>query len=158
MSDTAPPIDSSFNVRPSVTRIVLHASITEEQIGNLVEQFYQKIECEPRLGAIFLSRNGGNWLPHLARMKEFWSSVLLHTGQYKGKPVPVHMAIEELQVDDFKVWLELFRQTAAECFDVEAVPVVVKSAERIARSLWMAKFATPFDQPPVWMDSEKTVR
>ncbi len=87
-------------------------------------------------------------------MEGCWSSVLLKSGKYKGKPIPVHMAIENIKPDDFRIWLALFRETAVEVLGGEASEPTIQAAERIAESLWMAKFATPFDKVPEWIHSK----
>jgi hemoglobin len=129
-------------------RFPAHPAITPEQISTMVERFYQLIGDDPRLGPIFLMRNNNDWQSHLSKMKLFWRSVLLKTGEYKGQPVPVHMQIEELRSDDFQRWLVLFESVSTECFDPPAVEIVNEFARRIARSLWLSRFGTPASQPP----------
>ncbi|MGB7286961.1 MAG: group III truncated hemoglobin [Salaquimonas sp.] len=136
-------ISPDIEMRPKA-----HPTITPDQISHLVDQFYQAIAEEPRLAPIFIARNKSNWAPHLSKMKAFWRSILLKSGEYKGQPPAVHMAISELQSDDFILWLDLFEQTSANCFHPEAAPIVNEFARRIARSLWLSCFGTPFDQPP----------
>ncbi len=138
-------------VLPAGSRDPVHPSITEALISDLVDRFYDKIRMDATLGPLFDRRIDGNWPTHLDRMKRFWSSVLLKSGKYKGKPVPVHMAITEIKSDDFRIWLELFHQTANEVLGTDAAIPTLKAAERIAQSLWMAKFASPFDKVPEWM-------
>ncbi|AXS39418.1 group III truncated hemoglobin [Breoghania sp. L-A4] len=141
-----------FPIRPAVQREPLHASITAEQISTLVDTFYSRIRAHPRLGPIFAARVGDDWTPHLDKMKSFWRSVLLKTGEYKGKPVPTHFAMKEVEPEDFRIWLDLFRTTALEIFDdPEAARLAHAQAKRIAQSLWMAMFATPFDRTPDYL-------
>lgn len=134
--------------RNPLAPVPLHPSITENQISYLVDSFYIDIAKDKRLGPIFLSRNNGEWGEHLARMKLFWSSVLLKTGKYKGQPVVKHNAIEDLRTSDFEQWLVMFEKTANETFDAEAVPLVMEIARRIANSLWLAKVAKVGEVPP----------
>lgn len=141
----------SLSVTSAGPRDPVHPSITEELISELVETFYAKAQLDERLGPLFNNRIDGNWPVHLDKMKKFWSSVLLKSGKYKGKPVPVHMAINEIDSDDFRIWLEMFRKTAKDVLGTESAAPAILAAERIAQSLWMAKFATPFDKVPDWM-------
>lgn len=134
--------------RDPLAPVPLHPSITENQISYLVDRFYIDIAKDERLGPIFLSRNKGEWGEHLAKMKLFWSSVLLKTGKYKGQPVVKHNAIQELKTSDFERWLVLFEKTANETFSGEAVPLVMEIAKRIANSLWLAKIGKIGDAPP----------
>jgi len=135
-----------------VDRSPVHPSITREQISDLVETFYGHVRMNPRLGPIFEARIAGNWPPHLAKMKQFWSSVLLRTGEYKGKPVPAHARLSEVQTEDFVIWLSLFRSTVAEIFADDAQPIVIETAERIASSLWIAMGSNLLKRPPTWSE------
>ncbi len=122
--------------------------IDPRAIDRLVEDFYTKIASHPRLGPIFTTRNHNNWQPHLAKMKLFWRSVLLKTGEYKGSPPKAHLEIGELQSTDFAIWLEMFEETSSDCFPPDAAQIANEYARRIARSLWLTCFGTPFDKPP----------
>lgn len=138
-----------FAVRPA-GRLPVHPSITEQQISDLVDQFYDRVWADPRLGPIFSERLEKTRDEHLSKMKMFWSSVLLRTGVYKGKPVPAHVKLNEVVGSDFEIWLGLFRPVAKEVFSKDAAPLVIEAAERIATSLWLAMFGTPFSNPPDW--------
>lgn len=131
-------------------RIPVHPSITEQQISDLVDKFYDRVWEDRRLGPIFSARLEHARDAHLAKMKTFWSSVLLRTGAYKGKPVPAHARLTEVVTTDFEIWLGLFRPVARDIFSNEAAPLVIEAAERIATSLWLAMFGTPFSNPPDW--------
>jgi hemoglobin len=127
-----------------------HSSITPEQIAELVDTFYGRIQDDERLGPIFARHITGEWSDHLAKMKGFWRSVLLKTGEYHGRPVPAHIKITDLTTDDFQHWLRLFRHTVGEIFELDARPLVVAAAERIASSLWLAINPTLYSEQPVW--------
>lgn len=136
---------------PAIDRRPVHPSITAKQIFTLVENFYARVRDDKTLGPIFNKRLEGEWEPHLDKMKCFWRSVLLRTGEYKGQPVPIHLRLKEARSEDFQVWLSLFRETVAEIFEPDAAPLVIAAAERIAQSLWLAMFSGPMDAPPQWM-------
>ena len=132
-------------------RLAAHESITEDQINDLVDHFYDAIRRDERLGPLFNNRLAGRWDEHLAKMKDFWSSILLRTGRYKGKPVPAHTQIVETMPDDFSHWLAIFRPVANRIFHPEAAPIVIMTAERIAQNLWLAMFADIDNlTPPTW--------
>ena len=138
---------------PSVTsidRTSLHPSISSAQIDLLVDRFYGLVLRDPRLGPIFEPIICARLDQHLATMKRFWRSVLLRSGEYKGKPVPVHAQIEGIETEDFTRWLTLFEQTAREVLAADAAPLVCAAAERIATSLWLARNQDPFASPPIW--------
>ncbi|MEM1372616.1 MAG: group III truncated hemoglobin [Pseudomonadota bacterium] len=126
-------------MKPQRQQSVDPPCISEEQIALLVERFYDQIWQHPRLGPMFTSRVADR-PAHLAKMKRFWSSVLLKTGQYSGRPLPVHMKISEMAEADFAVWLSIFRPTARSVFSAADAEHVIQSAERIARSFWMARY------------------
>ena len=144
-------MDPDLAARPPRVPEAHFASVTPEQISTLVEEFYGIIRADARLGPIFDRVIGDNWPSHMVRMKAFWRSVLLKTGEYGGRPVPAHMAIPDLKPEDFRLWLGLFEKVAARVMEADAAPHVVAAARRIARSLWMARFATPFDPVPDWL-------
>lgn len=149
-----PTTNDQISARPA-GRVPVHPSITEKQISDLVDGFYVRVWADPRLGPIFSSRLESTRDVHLAKMKTFWSSVLLRTGAYKGKPVPAHVQLREVESSDFEIWLGLFRPVANAVFSAEAAPLVIEAAERIATSLWLAMFGTPFLNAPDWQQTAR---
>ena len=151
--------DEFLRVRADIVRTPLHPSITEAQISDLVDTFYDAVWADDRLGPIFAGRIADR-PAHLAKMKRFWSSVMLKTGSYSGRPMPVHMKLSEVQENDFVVWLSLFRKAARSSFETAAVPLVIETAERIARSFWLAMFGGLVDGqiqgPPNWASGSKS--
>lgn len=130
--------DDELSVRPNIPRVPMHPSITEAQISDLVDHFYDDIWSDPRLGPIFAARISDR-AAHLAKMKRFWSAVLLKTGAYRGRPIPAHMPMaEQVEDPDFDRWLGLFAMACERTFEREAVPVVLEIATRIARTIWSA--------------------
>ena len=127
-----------------------HPLISAEDISLLVDNFYADIRLHADLGPIFNSRLDGKWPEHLAKLKAFWRSVLLTTGEYNGRPVPAHNNIEDLEDHHFTQWLHLFDQHIERIFAPQAQAEIKEKARRIARSLWFAKFGTPFNNPPQW--------
>jgi hemoglobin len=117
--------------------------ITEESIFRLVDDFYDKIRVDPELGPIFLRAIPGDWGPHLATMRKFWSSVMLTSGRYKGDPVAVHRRVEGIEMELFDRWLKLFHQTSRELFVDDVADAFLEKAARIAESLKLALFYRP---------------
>ncbi|WDI31267.1 group III truncated hemoglobin [Hyphococcus flavus] len=118
--------------------------IDDAYISLLVDTFYERVRAHPLLGPIFEEKIGGNWGPHLARMKDFWASVAMNAGRYSGKPVPKHKALTRVQPWHFNIWLGLFRETLEETAPAPAaVPYFMERAERIAESLQLAMFGLP---------------
>ena len=61
----------------------------EDGLKMLVNAFYARVRADAQLGPVF---NGAidDWPEHLGKLADFWSSVMLTTGRYKGQPVPAH--------------------------------------------------------------------
>lgn len=140
---------SELAVKPGASE-PMHPSITREQINNLVDNFYDIVWKDERLGPIFAAELDGRRPEHLAKMKTFWESALLKAGTYDGRPVPAHVKLQAVESDDFKIWLGHFRAVANDTFDPAAAPLVIAAAERIASSLWLVMFGNPFNSPPQW--------
>lgn len=140
----------SHHAYPRSARIALHPTITEQQISEMVDAFYTQVREDEILAPIFANNIQKSWPEHLDRMKIFWRSVLLKTGEYKGQPVPIHQKIDGLTEDNFELWLNLFSQTAYSIFHKEAAPLVLSAAKNIATSLWLSRNQNPFAKPPDW--------
>ena len=120
--------------------------LSEDAIRHLVDSFYKKVRADPELGPIFDRAIAGDWGPHLATMHDFWSSVILTSGRYKGNPVAVHLRVEGIEPQLFDRWLALFGETCRECFHDDVANAFCAKAWRIAESLKLALFYRP-DQP-----------
>lgn len=113
------------------------AGVSEEMIRTLVHTFYARVREDALLGPIF-NRAIDDWDAHLSKLCDFWSSVTLMSGRYKGKPVPAHLKFPEIDADHFARWLELFRDTARHACEPAAAELFISRAERIAESLQLA--------------------
>ena len=112
--------------------------ITEVAIEGLVDSFYAKIRMDEELGPVFMRAIPSDWGPHLATMRNFWSSVMLTSGRYKGNPVAVHQRIEGMELRLFDRWLTLFDQTCDELFDVSvAAAFAPRRAASPRKSSWL---------------------
>lgn len=122
--------------------------IDEDAIRLLVDSFYDKVRADAELSPIFAEAVRGDWEPHLAKMRDFWSSVMLTTGRYKGNPVAAHLDIERMKAPLFDRWLELFGDTCTELFDAGIAELFRIKATRIAESLKLTLFYRP-KRPPI---------
>jgi hemoglobin len=121
--------------------------VSERGIERLVDEFYKKVRADPTLAPVFEQAIAdGDWGPHLATMRDFWSSVMLMSGRYKGNPVAKHLALEGAEPTLFNRWLDLFSQTCRELFADDVATLFVVKAQRIAESLKLALFYRP-DRP-----------
>jgi hemoglobin len=87
------------------------------------------------LGPIFNSAVT-NWDHHIAQISDFWSSMMLKTGRYNGRPMRPHLVLP-LKGEHFDRWLLLFEQTAREIFPAEVTEAFLIRARRIADSFEM---------------------
>jgi hemoglobin len=117
----------------------------------LVDAFYiKKVRSDRDLGPVFARAIPGDWEPHLATMRKFWSSVMLTSGRNKGNPVAVHQGVQGMELRLFDRWLTLFEATCRELFDEKIAAEFGMKARRIAESLKLAVFYRP-DRP--WPDT-----
>ncbi|MBN9062997.1 MAG: hemoglobin [Rhizobiales bacterium 65-9] len=108
--------------------------ISEQLVERLVHDFYARVRADETLGPIFEARLSGRWDRHLAAMVDFWSSVTLTSGRYRGRPHAAHQALG-LTPAHFGRWLDLFETTVRELCAGEAADTFIDRAHRIADSL-----------------------
>ncbi|MBX0291516.1 group III truncated hemoglobin [Hymenobacter sp. HSC-4F20] len=104
---------------------------SEEDIRRLVDAFYSRVQTDDLIGPIFEAVVHGNWPRHLATMYDFWSSLLLSTSRYRGRPFPKHLA---LPVDSrhFQRWLSLFVETVEAHFSGPKADEAIYKAGNLA--------------------------
>jgi hemoglobin len=76
-------------------------------------------------------------------MCDFWSSVMLTSGRYKGNPMTAHMRLKMVKPEHFERWLFLFRDTARALCAPEVADLFIARADNIARSLQLGMFYRP---------------
>ena len=101
--------------------------VGEDMIRDLVYTFYGRVREDGVLGPIF-NREVSNWDEHLEKLCDFWSSVLLMTGRYKGTPMRAHAALPEISAAHFDRWLAIFRSAAADVCPPQAAALFVDRA------------------------------
>lgn len=112
--------------------------IDETALRPLVEHFYRRVRADPLLGPVF-GAAVHDWDDHHGRLADFWSSVMLTTGRFKGNPVALHMIhADSMTPDRFDRWLTLWREASDELLDPAAAAAVQAKAARIAESLQLA--------------------
>lgn len=108
------------------------AGVDEAMIERLVHAFYADVRKDALLGPVFDARIS-DWEPHLERMCAFWSSVMLRSGRYHGRPMPMHARLP-ISAAHFDRWLGLFEATARRVCG-PAAGLFVARARMIAQSL-----------------------
>lgn len=120
------------------------AELTETTLAAFLDAFYARVRRDPLIGPVFAEKIPNEaWPRHLATIHDFWSSVLLKTGRYKGNPFARHLGIAGIDPAHFARWLGLFEQTAAEVFVPEIARELVERAHRIGDSLKAGLFFRP---------------
>jgi hemoglobin len=118
---------------------LLPDALDERMIHDVVHGFYAAIRDDAILGPIFhgaIAREA--WPVHMAKMCDFWSSMLLKTGRYDGRPLPPHLKIPGLGEQHFRRWLKLFRSTVQRICPPDIAGLFMERALRIAHSFRLA--------------------
>ncbi|HZW09324.1 MAG TPA: group III truncated hemoglobin [Phycisphaerales bacterium] len=115
---------------------------SEQDIRTLVDTFYGAVREDELLGHVF-EEHVADWSVHLPKMYDFWSSVVLHTGRYSGRPIVAHAAIPELSPEHFERWLELWRATVARVIPARAQDAFIVAARRMRASMSSRLFGEP---------------
>lgn len=110
------------------------AGIDEDLIRRQVHTFYGRVRLDPVLGPVF-NDAVEDWDEHLAKLCDFWSSVLLMTGRFKGSPMAAHARRADIDQAHFPLWLDLFERTARETCPPAAADLFVEKSRMIGRSL-----------------------
>jgi hemoglobin len=113
----------------------MHTEPSRAAITTLVNDFYTDVRCDSVLQPIFDAAIGANWEPHLARMVDFWCSVMLSSAEFKGNVYGKHMALQGIEPAHFRRWLDLFESHARRLFRPEVADQFLAAARRIAASL-----------------------
>lgn len=109
--------------------------ITEDGLKVLVDSFYLRVRRDPLLGPVFNDAIS-DWPEHLDKLQAFWSSVMLTSGRYKGRPLPAHIKHgERITPASFERWLAIWRETTDELMTPAAAAALQDKAGRIAESL-----------------------
>lgn len=124
------------------------AGIDEAMIRRQVHTFYGRVRLDPILGPVF-NDSITDWDEHLAKLCDFWSSVLLMTGRFKGSPMAAHSRRPDIQEAHFPVWLDLFERTAREVCPPAAADLFVEKSRMIGRSLVLGLAVARGELPPL---------
>lgn len=103
---------------------------SREEIKQMVDSFYGKVNEDELLAPVFNDFAGVNWEKHLPVMYDFWSTILLGEMSYKGNPFLKHIPLP-VDKKHFDRWLALFLETIDEHFTGN----VAEEAKNRARSI-----------------------
>ena len=109
-------------------------------LRRLVDAFYARVRTDAELGPIFNDAID-HWPEHLEKLGHFWSSVMLGSGRYKGRPVPAHVKHRgRITPELFRRWLAIWAETTDALMSPAAAAALQDRAGRIAESLQLAMF------------------
>lgn len=113
----------------------MHYELNRDAIATLVGDFYADIRRDSLLQPVFDGAIGADWAPHLARMVDFWCSVMLRSAEFKGNVYGTHMQLRGIEAEHFRRWLGLFEQHVRRLFVPAEAEAFLAAARRIAASL-----------------------
>lgn len=108
--------------------------VAEPDIRALVDSFYEMVRVDDLLGPIF-ARHVADWSLHLPKMHDFWSTVVLRTGRYAGRPIEAHERLPGLTHAHFDRWLSLWERTVVLVIAPQARAAFIVAARRMAASM-----------------------
>lgn len=121
--------------------------LDEAELARLVDAFYARVRADAELGPVFNDAIH-DWPAHLETLTAFWSSVMLSSGRYKGRPVPAHVRHRaRITPALFDRWLALWAETTDALMPPEAAALLQEKAQRIGESLQLALFFRFDDEP-----------
>jgi hemoglobin len=114
-------------------------ALNERIIRDVVHGFYDAIRSDDLLGPVFTAAIAPEaWPAHLDKMCDFWSSMLMKTARYDGRPLPPHLRMSGLSEEHFRRWLTLFRSTVKRLCPPDVAALFIDRAMRIAHSFRLA--------------------
>lgn len=126
-------LDPSRRLHPSGR--LIPARLDETMVRTVVVRFYALARADEVIGPVFNRViPEADWPTHLEKITDFWTSMLLGTGRYNGRPMPAHLRIPELDDAHFARWLRLFRHVVEDVCPPEVAALFVDRAERIGHN------------------------
>jgi len=118
----------------------ISGKVSEAQLERLIPRFYARVRDDALIGPVFDSAIG-DWQQHLGKLVDFWSSVMLTSGRYKGSPVAAHLThLPTITPPMFDRWLMLWTEVTAEMLPPTTAAALQGKAARIAESLKLALY------------------
>ncbi len=122
--------------------------LNEESFAALVALFYGRVRQDPELGPIFNDAIA-DWPHHLSKLNDFWHSVMLTSGRFKGNPMMKHLIHKaRIKPEHFDRWLALWDEATAEMMAPEHAQAMQLKARRIGESLKLALYFRPDSNTP----------
>lgn len=120
---------------------------SQSELRALVDAFYTRVRADARLGPIF-EAHVTDWDAHSGRLTDFWSSLMLGSGSYKGNPFAMHQPFAaDLDAALFDRWLALWAEATIEAFPPALAAEFQRKAHRVAESLKAGLLFNPAHPP-----------
>ena len=88
--------------------MIAQGQLDEDGLSRLVAVFYERVRRDVELGPIFNDAIA-DWPAHLSKLTDFWHSVMLTSGRFKGNPMMKHLIHRaRIRPDHFDRWLALW--------------------------------------------------
>ncbi|WP_029354506.1 group III truncated hemoglobin [Bosea sp. 117] len=114
---------------------IVRPRIDDALIRRLVRTFYGRARADALIGPIF-NAAVQDWDEHIDKISDFWSSIMLRSGRYNGRPMRPHLMLP-LRGEHFDRWLQLFEETARDLCPADVADAFIIRAGRIADSFEM---------------------
>lgn len=108
---------------------------TRQDIEDLVNGFYLKVQGDDKIGFFFTDVAKVDWSHHLPKMYSFWETLLFGQISYKGNPMAIHFPINAevpMEKFHFEQWIALWTATVEENFSGEMADLAIYKAKNIA--------------------------
>ena len=123
--------------------MIAQGQLDEDGLSRLVAVFYERVRRDVELGPIFNDAIA-DWPAHLSKLTDFWHSVMLTSGRFKGNPMMKHLIHRaRIRPDHFDRWLALWDTVTLEIMAPEHAAAVQEKAQRIGESLKLALYYRP---------------
>lgn len=113
-----------------------------ESLTKLVHSFYADVRADALLGPVFEEALRDRWEPHLGRMVDFWSTVVLGSKSFSGNVFAKHMALQGVTPAHFAAWVRLWGEHTDRLFEPDVARELQIVAHGIARNLFQGYFGT----------------
>lgn len=106
---------------------------SREQLVPMLDLFYARVREDELIGPIFNEVARVDWGPHVAKIYDFWDTLLFGKESYRGRPFPPHVPLG-LRGEHFERWLRLFFQTVDETCEGPKADEIKARAYQIGRN------------------------
>ncbi len=120
-----------------------NGELDDAGLSRLISLFYGRVRQDAELGPIFNDAIA-DWPAHLAKLTDFWHSVMLTSGRFKGNPMMKHLIHRaRISPEHFDRWIALWDVATVEVMAPEHAVAMQMKARRIGESLKLALYYRP---------------